>query len=385
MIKSQSKTTGILYISDSSIPSYSANSIHVMKMCQAWASLGYSVTLLGKNTNACVKNVSDVHGFYGVDSTFTLEVHPSSPFPGSGRVYNLLLAFWIGSRYDLIYTRAIYAALWCVLMGKQVAFEIHEPFDTKGWLLGKIFRFLTTRKKVIKWVFISEALRKNIQQRYPVLKDENVLVAHDGADPMESVHLTEEKTAKSSRLKIAYVGSLLKGKGIEIIIPLSKRCPDVEFHIVGGSNADVEAAKAQLESDPGNVTFYGFVPHRDTVNYIMRSDVLIAPYLKGVFVKNGKYSNNIAQWMSPLKIFEYMSSGKPMITSDLPVLREVLTHGKNALLCDPDKLDSWEHAIRQLSGDPSLGKAIGEKARQDFLHHYTWKQRAKNILSSIRL
>ena len=85
--------------------------------------------------------------------------------------------------------------------------------------------------------------------------------------------------------------------------------------------------------------------------------------------------------MSPLKIFEYMASAKAILCSDLPVLREVLEHERNALLLSPDQTAPWVAALRRLRADPAYAQALGMRAYEDFEMHYTWKQRAKRIIA----
>jgi glycosyltransferase involved in cell wall biosynthesis len=86
--------------------------------------------------------------------------------------------------------------------------------------------------------------------------------------------------------------------------------------------------------------------------------------------------------MSPLKAFEYMAYGLPIIASDLPVLREILEHERNALLVDPQDLAAWERALRRLVQDRSLRMRLGRTARTTFLQKYTWEQRARKIVES---
>jgi glycosyltransferase involved in cell wall biosynthesis len=83
--------------------------------------------------------------------------------------------------------------------------------------------------------------------------------------------------------------------------------------------------------------------------------------------------------MSPLKIFECMAHAKPIVSSDLPVLREVLTDEVNALLCDPDDIESWVNAIERLRKDQDLRARLAERARLDFDTNYSWAKRADKI------
>ena len=85
--------------------------------------------------------------------------------------------------------------------------------------------------------------------------------------------------------------------------------------------------------------------------------------------------------MSPLKIFEYMAAGKPIICSDLLVIKEILTHRVNALLVNSDNPKEWVQSIIEVCSDSSLSNQLGQRARIDLLKDFTWKIRAKKILN----
>ena len=87
--------------------------------------------------------------------------------------------------------------------------------------------------------------------------------------------------------------------------------------------------------------------------------------------------------MSPLKVFSYMAAGKPILCSDLPVLREVIEDGRNGILVPPDDPDAWAIALQRLLGDPALREKLGSTARADFLAHHTWSQRAVRVLGQV--
>lgn len=87
--------------------------------------------------------------------------------------------------------------------------------------------------------------------------------------------------------------------------------------------------------------------------------------------------------MSPLKIFEYMVSKKPIVASDLPVIHEILNE-TNAMLVNPDDPDEWVDAINELR-DEKCREKLAEKAYIDFSNSYTWKQRTELVLSGIAM
>ena len=159
------------------------------------------------------------------------------------------------------------------------------------------------------------------------------------------------------------------------------RCQTSTFMSSGGNAKDVERWKA-ITGPPANLIFHGHVSPAEADGYRLAMDVLIAPYQQEVHNAGG--SQDIARWMSPLKIFEYMAAGKPIIASDLPVLREVLQHNRQALLVPPADVDGWQQAVRRLS-DPRLRGQLGEQALRTFQQSHTWKQRANLVLHGLEL
>jgi glycosyltransferase involved in cell wall biosynthesis len=83
---------------------------------------------------------------------------------------------------------------------------------------------------------------------------------------------------------------------------------------------------------------------------------------------------------SPLKLFEYMAAGRPIVASDLPSIREILTDGRNALLVDPGNSQALTAAVRRLEEDPALGGQLARQALED-VRQYTWERRGETLES----
>jgi glycosyltransferase involved in cell wall biosynthesis len=349
-----------------------------MKMSQALASFGHEVTLIGKNTTACFKNVKDLYAFYAVDGNFKLKVFPSKEFKGSGLYYNLSF-LWrsLIINGDLLYTRSITAAFFLLLFGKEIVFEVHEPFEGKGNRLRWMFTFIIKHKQLRKLVVISNALRQYYEKNFK-LKSESIIVAPDGADSFP----TTTPTILGNDFKVGYVGSLYPGKGMEILLPLSREFPNIMFHVIGGEALQVEKLKIETK-DSRNLIFHGFKSQSALPGYIASFNVLIAPYTSTVKVSDKRGANNLALWMSPLKVFEYMSACRPIIASNLSVIQEILQHDHNALLCDPEDLSQWKQSVKLLLDRPSLSSRLATQALADFNRNYTWKKRAEFILKEI--
>lgn len=107
-------------------------------------------------------------------------------------------------------------------------------------------------------------------------------------------------------------------------------------------------------------------------------DILLMPYQKKVFLENG--ITDTSKWMSPMKMFEYLACGKPIISSDLPVLREVLKNNINSILVESDNINEWDSAIKLLIINKELRSKLGRNAYIDFKFNYTWEIRAKKII-----
>ena len=129
------------------------------------------------------------------------------------------------------------------------------------------------------------------------------------------------------------------------------------------------------------MTFHGFVPHAEVASFYPRLDVLTAPFQDRVSIHGG--GGDTRRWMSPLKVFEYMASGKAIVITDIPVLREVLTHEETAYLVADGHADTWIEAIRRLAEDHALRASIGEAALELFTSEYTWTRRAERVLAGL--
>ena len=88
-----------------------------------------------------------------------------------------------------------------------------------------------------------------------------------------------------------------------------------------------------------------------------------------------------SKFMSPLKMFEYMATGKPIIASNHDVIKEILSNEKNSLLVEPDNISQWCNAIKKLKSDSKLAYNLGKNAKDD-VRKFTWSERSKMILNN---
>jgi glycosyltransferase involved in cell wall biosynthesis len=228
-------------------------------------------------------------------------------------------------------------------------------------------------------VVVCDALRRMYLESHDI-SDELIVVAPNGANPIPPSG-TPLPDLGPAGMHAGYIGSLYEGRGVDIINGMAERCPEVHFHLIGGNPDQVEDWRQKLR-DLDNITFHGFMPYAEAAAYRQAFDVLLAPYQREVSV--GAHGQaEASRYMCPIKLFEYMATGKAIICSDLPVLHEILEDGRTTLFCPPNDIDAWAAAVDRLRRDPLLRETIGEQARTKFLNKHTWRKRAEQVLAGL--
>jgi glycosyltransferase involved in cell wall biosynthesis len=362
----------LVYLADFDIPAKSASSIHVVKMCEAFGE-HHDVTLIvpGKFDPGMINQIYD---YYGVRANFRFHFLKLPRIPGRNWLYALkAFLHLLKINPHLVYGRSITGLLLAVFKWKSII-ELHRPVHEYGILYGWAFRVIISHPNCLRVVVISRGLLDRQSKRYP---SEKYIVAHDAANecqPQGAVH--PDRFRQNCTYHAGYSGSIYRGRGIELIIQLAEKLPDVQFHLIGCGREDL---RRQYDTViPDNVICYGYIPPSEISGILCNMDILLAPYQPDTLTIGGTRQ---AGFMSPLKIFEYMSYQKPIVASDLPVLREVLDD-TCALLVPPDDIDSWIHAVNLLKND-ELSRNLAKRAYSKFRNHYTWSQRAKTVLDNL--
>jgi glycosyltransferase involved in cell wall biosynthesis len=366
----------VLYASLSYVPSRRASSVHVMKMCAAIARAGHEVRLLAKRSPDPADAGVDVHAFYGVEG-FAVDLLPRPARRGGGVVFaaaTLAALVRARRRTDVVYSRDLVSALTALELGLPTVAELHGIPD--GPRLRALVRRVARHRRLRGVVVISEALRLDLVAADLAPTRAPIVVAHDAADPPAAA----PRRSRAGRPRIGYVGNLYAGRGIELIVDVAGRMPDCDFELIGGSEKDLAVWRAKAL--PGNVALAGFVRPAELAARYAAFDVLLMPYPRsGIGVASGK--SDTYRWCSPMKMFEYMATGAPIVSSDLPVLGEVLRHDHNALIAPADAPASWQHAIRRLVDDPELARRLADQAFADLVRDHTWDARVRQIFGAL--
>jgi glycosyltransferase involved in cell wall biosynthesis len=177
---------------------------------------------------------------------------------------------------------------------------------------------------------------------------------------------------------ISYVGQLYPWKGAGLVVDVAARVPEARVVIVGGQtnwtqdDPDIAALgeRAHALGVAERVELRGHVPYDRVPEALASASVALLPLPDEPVAR---------LFTSPLKLFDYMAAGVPIVASDLPALREVLRHEQNALLAAPGDPDAFAAAVRRLLAEPALAERLGRQARAD-VEGYSWDARARALL-----
>jgi glycosyltransferase involved in cell wall biosynthesis len=371
-----------IYLSSSTLPSKDANSIHVMKMADAFAILGCNTILIGKEAmrteDLGVNDIEKIFRYYGTRSIFEIRLfRPVFRF-----VKYLQFLIWISylisrTKGDIYYTRDFYISIILILHGKKTILESHRPLPNV-FFLKIIYNRIIRNSKFIRHILISEGLKKRVIHNS--FSTEKLMVLHDGADiPKKTENF--KNFIQLGTFNVGYCGHMYEGRGIDILIDVARSMPSISFHLVGGRDEDIKYWKNKAKG-VNNIFLYGHISPNLVPSVLQLFDILVAPYQKVVRVAGGV--GNTSDWMSPLKIFEYMAASRPMIVSDLPALREIICENVTGLFASPDSTSDWVKNINLLKNNKELRVKLGNLAKKDFIQKYTWDKRAQSILNVLK-
>lgn len=374
----------ILYLTFARFPSSAAHSVNILKMGEAIKRLGYELILVADLR----KEPEDIFSDYRIKHPFSTQSIKMSRMRFLGRVLFLIKAWFVIRKRNpnVLFTRDVFNAYFVSKFKKPFLYEIHEYPQShfRKYLTRKILKSSHLKKAV----FISEKLKNLFLNEFPqLLSKKTCTVAHDGVDP-ENFRIETSVTDSRSLLHLpekawiaGYTGSLFEGRGGDILLRLAQKLPDVYFLVVGGEGKHLELFMENVRSlKLSNIRVTGHVSHSQIPLYLHCCDALLMPYQTQVLHRQKKHDT--ASYMSPLKMFEYMASGKPIVASRLPVVEEVLQDGQNALLVEASDPEEWVQAIKKLKEHKSLSQNLGKKARET-VQSFTWEKRAEEIFSQM--
>lgn len=392
----------ILYPANIRLPSERAGTIQIANTCHALARQGAQVELAVRRMDGIGDR--EALAFYGLEPTPGLALRrlPVVNLP-QARIWNgsyyLSLALWFSvaarrGRFDFVYSREPLAVrLFDRTRGWHRARIIYELHELPASVMGRYHSLLSGQAPP------AEPLPKDAQEAGRVCQAADGVVAlthHIAAALREilgvqcpitvipdgaTVGEAPPEAAAQEEPFICYTGQLYRWKGLDTLIQAMDYLEGrVKLLIVGGrprpEGVDlVEMAELHrtiaASRRAQDIVLTGFVEPSQVWRYQARCRVAVLTLSDDTVPR---YCN------SPLKLFEYMAAGRPIVASRLPAIEEVLTDGENALLVEPNDPQALAAAIDRLLAEPDLARRLGERAFAD-AHRYSWEERARAILA----
>lgn len=383
----------IAYCSNVRLPSERAHGHQVAQVCDALMRLGHDVTVMAPYRKNVVQE--DYWTYYDANRSVKLmHVGRFDPinhqlFPGISALWILnfllrwnMLRFLRTHTFDIVYTRSAALLPALLRMGPPVVLELH------GLLRWGRRRFVRRCNRCRLVVCLTSPMRDALVSWGVDAK--RVIVEGDAVDLRRFASMPEKESARmhwqlpsNERMIVGYVGRL-KTLGMEkgvadllqALVALRSTGRFFGF-IVGGPETDrlqYERMATDLGLTSEDVRFTGAIPAQDIHSALAACDVLTMP-----FPDLPHYRFN----MSPLKMFEYMAARRPIVTSDLPTVRDVLSE-ETAVFCEPGNPSSIANALQWIADHPEQAAQRAAQARH-LVERHTWEERMRRILNAATL
>jgi glycosyltransferase involved in cell wall biosynthesis len=391
----------IVYFADIRFPIERANGIQTFETCHALSRRGHQIALIVRpDTTSPARDPFEFYGLPRIDA-LRLEMAPVMGSATARRAGYLAFAAGraLGSgRADVLFTRdlGVASALLRIprSMRAPLVYESHgyapdvaralpdlvstarPPSDAKVARLtrreARVWRSAEGYVTITSGLADEMCVRHGSRQRVAVIPDGvRAGTNHIGAAQRRS-------GVGGGRPIVAYAGHLYAWKGVEVLLEALARLPDVEGLIVGGHESEPDLAQLKARAAglrvQDRVKFTGLVAPSRVAGLLRSADVLVLPNTASAIS---------TRFTSPLKLFEYMAAGRPVVASDLPAIREVLRHEVTGLLVEPGNSAAIAAAIRRLVDEPGLGDRLA-RAAAEVVANYTWDRRAERIEALLR-
>jgi glycosyltransferase involved in cell wall biosynthesis len=353
------------------MPTEKAHGLQIAKMCEAYAKLGHDIELIVPYRRNHIAET--VHGYYGLATSFpvhTISIPDTILFSKwiPSIAYWLQAVFFLGAltlknkipKDTLIMTRSADVAWWYTLRGYTVVCEVHEWPRTRAWFSSYLLRsvkYLVTNSKGLAEEIKTHGLSAFVA---PNGVDLDALKPTIGRDEMCKQNNIDESSFVSM-----YIGALEDWKGYETFLKASKKLQDVVTVIVGGKDEHIE----ELRKEYPYVCFFGTRPYREIGNYQNMADVLVIP--------NDPRFTEAQKYTSPIKLFAHLTSGVPIVVTDLPTMRDIVCE-EEVFFFDGSE-DSLAQVISEVQNNQAESEHRAENAKA-LAQKYTWSMRAQNIL-----
>ncbi|CDG23268.1 WalM protein [Xenorhabdus poinarii G6] len=386
----------IAYIDPYPVPDYRVASLQILQNVDAFARQGHQVYLITPKGQSQVEEILGRPLPPSVDLIPLHNIRRKWYFPlNTQKLFYLQVSRWLKeNQVDALFTRNLKMANYLLYKHPDIPhfFESHEVFslsfkESHDLLKRKNQHKYHKLRKMEQQVYehsevifaLTSLLREDIYKQYRVKTP--IIVASDGVDMLavESAKQMLPDLGVDRQYprpkKVLYLGSLHRWKGIPTVMNAMAYLDNIELHIAGGTAEQIERLQrdANQIGVSDKVNFLGFIQPQKRFQVIADSDICVLPLTK---------TNIGSRYTSPLKLFEYMAMGKPVVISDLPSIRDAVD--ENAVnFADSENPQSFAEQIQWLINHPAEMQAKADYSQRLVTERFNWDQRATLIMAVI--
>ena len=388
----------LLYIANLRLPTEKAHGLQIVQNCEAFADAGVEVTLWAArrvNTPEMRPYSGDPWAYYGVKRNFTIQRIPCldllslvpaalQPLAFALQLATFALAVFLKALVtaaDIYYSRdlLVFWLLSLIKSPRALVYEAHRLSTGRGrWL----------QQRVVRRAGTVVAITPKLSDDLIALGADppRIIVAHDGIRRERFASVPDQAEARrvvgwpEDAFIVGYVGrlhTLQMDKGLSTLIDALRQVEGASLGLVGGPDDMAEALRQHwlsLGLDETRFLCAGHVPPERVPLYLSAFDVCAMPH---------PWTEHFAYHTSPIKLFEYMASRRPIVASDLPGWADVVQDGESALLVPPGDVDAFAASINRLRDDPALRERLASSAYTRVMEQYTWDARARRIFEQV--
>lgn len=385
-----------LYLADGSL-------IHRYELVSNLARLDNEIHIFTTD-KAFLSDVSNIHCHY---------VPPGSFFNLTINYFRRYINLLSSETFDVLYTRnpnfGFLSGIFCKSRFREMIYELNGiPEDESSLLRTKnekgslsqqgkksVFPFLKAYfvahsriklfilKKALEFsdkiIAVTPGIKANLEKIYGI-PGEKIVVISNGANtslfkPLDQKDCRKELNLDPEIFYVCFVGNIAPWQGLEYLVKASpsilSRFPECRFLIVGDGVMKNELHKLSRELGvEDKLIFTGVVAYDRVPIYINASDVCIAPF---ILARNAKIG------LSPLKLYEYMACGKPVVASNISGVLDTLEASRGGIPVLPENPDALSEAVLKLLENPDLRGKLGSKGLSYVTENYSWYSVAKQV------
>lgn len=382
----------VLMPADIRFPLARANGVQIVKTAAALARSGVATTLMVRQSDP--RPTDEILALYGVAPEARLEIrrmpvlHETGSFALPRAAFLARTAAAIAAaRGALVFTRDLQLADLLTGLGHlfaPVVYEAHAVesllYNERGAIYGtgekpnprKARRIQKRERRVWRraagFVTTTAGIRASFEEAFGARP--NVVVVPNGCDIQAGRRFPPLPQGPP---RVVYAGQLYPWKGVDVLIEALSEVPEARLVILGGLEQEddlhrIRALVARLGLNE-RVELPGTVPQAQVAEELTRASVVAVPFLKSAMTE---------RHTSPIKLFEALAAGRPIVATDLPSTREVLQDGRDALLVPPGDARALAAAIQRLLKHRALAKRLARCAFET-APQYSWDARAEKL------